>query len=152
MLLGSQTIQGSVDSNPDGMAEAFGYVAAASGTVSRLSVYVDSGSTATKLIVGLYSSTSSNTPGKLLTQGSMVLPVAGAWNSVSVPAAQVVAGRKYWIAVLAPAGSGTLQFRDLPNGSGGKNQTSAQTNLTTLPATWSAGTTYWNAPMSAFAS
>ena len=51
--------------------------------------------------------------------------------------------------MLGPAGGGTIQFRD--GASGGKAQTSAQTNLTTLPSTWSPGITYPNAPMSAYA-
>ena len=35
--------------------------------------------------------------------------------------------------------------------SGGRSRVSAQTNLTTLPATWSSGTLFSSAPMSAYA-
>src|SRR5205823_3046236 len=76
--------------------------------------------------------------------------VAGTWNQVSVPAASVVAGTKYWLAVLSPAGAGVLRFRDTPP-SAGKTQTSASSALSALPATWVAGTTFANAPMSAYA-
>lgn len=44
-LLGAQTIGGEHDSNSPGSAEAFGAIAAASGVVGSLTVYVDSGAT-----------------------------------------------------------------------------------------------------------
>jgi hypothetical protein len=83
-----------------------------------------------------------------LTQATITSPQKGAWNSVTVPAAALTAGQKYWIAILGPSGSGVVQFRDV--GSGGKAQVSSQTNLTALPATWSRGATYGNSPMSAY--
>ena len=61
----------------------------------------------------------------------------------------MVAGQTYWIAVLSPNGAGTVKFRSV--NSGGPAQVSAQTNLAGLPATWSGGATYDNAPMSAYA-
>jgi hypothetical protein len=42
-----------------------------------------------------------------------------------------------------------VQFRDVA--AGGRTQTSAQTTLTTLPATWTPGKNYTNAPLSAYA-
>src|SRR5262249_17913369 len=74
-------------------------------------------------------------------------PVAGTWNTVALPSASVTAGAKYWIAVLAPSGAGTVQFRDVATG--GRSQTSAQSGLTGLPATRSPGANFGNAPMSA---
>jgi hypothetical protein len=68
---------------------------------------------------------------------------------VTVPATSVAAGTKYWIAVLGPANSGVVRFRDV--GTGAKAQTSLQSNLISLPATWSPGTTYFNSPLSAYA-
>jgi hypothetical protein len=99
------------------------------------------------VVVGLYTDSAGN-PGALLSQATITSPVAGAWNTIAVPAASVTAGTKYWIAVLGPTGTGTVQFRDVPTG--GRSQTSAQTNLSTLPSTWSPGSTYFNAPMSAY--
>ncbi len=151
VLVGDTKVEANRDSNPAGMAEAFQYTASASGTVRKLAVYVDGSSTASKVVVGLYTNASRNTPGTLLTQGTIENPVKGAWNTVAVPDASVTAGTRYWIAVLGPAGSGTLQFRDKANGTGGKTQTSAQTSLSVLPATWSPGATYYNSPMSAYA-
>jgi hypothetical protein len=147
--VGTQTIGANLDANSAGLAEAFQYTASASGTVSQLYFYVDSSSTATQVVVGLYTDTGSNNPGTLLTQGTINNPVKGAWNSITVTSVGVTAGTKYWIAVLGPNGAGIVWFRDVANGS--KAQTSAQSTLTALPATWSSGTNYVNSPMSAYA-
>jgi hypothetical protein len=72
---------------------------------------------------------------------------------VTIPATSITAGTSYWIAVLAPTGStGTIQFRDVTQGTGRKSETSLQTTLTSLPATWSVGPSYTNSPMSAYVS
>ena len=147
-LLGDTKIEGNRDSNPAGVAEAFQYTALAGGTLTKLYVYIDSANTATQVIVGVYTNTTANNPGTLLTQVTLTSPQKGAWNAIAVPATSITAGQKYWIALLGPVGAGTVQFRDV--GSGGKAQASAQTNLTALPPTWSPGATYNNAPMSAY--
>ena len=121
----------------------------ASGTVSKLSVYLDASSTATQVIVGLYTTAPGNNPGTLLAQGTISSPVAGAWNTVAVPSVGVTGGASYWIAVLTPSGAGTVQFRDKTTGN--KEQLSAQSNLTALPATWAAGTKPRNSSLSAYA-
>jgi hypothetical protein len=138
---------GMADSNPAGMAEAFRYTAAATGTVTSLSIFVDVNSTG-PVIVGLYSGAGAN-PGTLLTQATIAAPVAGQFNTVTVPSAAVTAGTQYWIAVLGP--SGVVNFRDTAAGAAGSSQVSAQTNLTALPATWTPGATFPNSPMAAFA-
>jgi hypothetical protein len=148
LLVGTSSVATQTDYNPAGMAEAFIYTAIASGTITRLSIYIDSSSTATQVVLGLYSNTGTNNPGNLLTQGTLANPAKGAWNSVVVPSAGVTAGAKYWIAVLTPVGAGTVQFRDVPSGS--PAQASAQGNLTTLPSTWATGQNYVNSPMSAY--
>ena len=148
-LVGETTIKPNQDNNAAGTAEAFQYTALASGTVNQLSVYLDSNNSASSVVIGLYDNNGSNNPGTLLTQATITSPVKGAWNTISVPTANITSGAKYWIAVLGPSGSGTVQFRDVA--SGGRAQVSTQTNLATLPATWSAGTTYANAPLSAYA-
>jgi hypothetical protein len=148
-LVGDQTIEAMVDYNAAGMAEAFQYTATASGTVNKLYIYVDGSSTATQVVVGLYTDTGSNNPGTLLTQGTINSPIASAWNLVTVPTATVSSGTVYWIAALGPSGAGIVRFRDVA--SGGRAQVSTQTTLTTLPTTWSTGATYFNAPLSAYA-
>jgi hypothetical protein len=91
-------------------------------------------------VVGLYSNGATGHPGALLTTGTIAAPVAGANNSVTVPAAAVTAGQTYWIAVLGPAG--TVKFRDRGAVGAGSSETSAQATLTSLPATWSTGSTF----------
>jgi len=147
-LLGDQNIEGNQDDNPAGKAEAFQYTATAGGTLNKLYIYIDGNNTATQVVVGLYDNNASNNPGNLLAQATIVSPAKGAWNLVSVPAASITAGAKYWIAVLGPLGSGIVKFRDV--GLGGKAQVSSQSNLTVLPAIWSPGTTYSNSPLSAY--
>jgi phosphodiesterase/alkaline phosphatase D-like protein len=148
-LVGDTAVETGVDSNGAGLAEAFQYTATATGTVDKIYLYVDAGNAATRIIVGLYSNSASDTPGSLMTQGTITNPTAGTWNVVSVPSAGVQLNAKYWIAVLSPTGAGTFQFRDRP--SGGRAQNSSQSNLAALPATWSPGPTWPNSPMSAYA-
>jgi hypothetical protein len=67
---------------------------------------------------------------------------------------------QYWIAVLAPAGTGTLVVRDLGEGAvtapagvplfGGSSQLSAQTSLAAFPAVWRPGIVSAAAPLSAY--
>ena len=148
VVIGSQQIQPQSDSNSAGQAEAFKATASASGSIVSISVYVDSGSTASKLVAGLYTDAAGK-PGTLLTQGTLNGPVAGAWNTVTVPSAQITPGANYWFAILAPAQSGTLKFRD--KFGGGSSQTSAALTLTTLPSSWTTGTMYTDGPLSAYA-
>src|SRR5205807_1677493 len=142
-------VEAQVDSNAAGVAEAFQYTAVASGTVTQLNVYLDASGAAKSVVVGLYSTDASNNPGTLLTQATIAAPVKGSWNAVAVSGATVTSGTKYWIAILGPNGAGAVKFRDVA--SGGRSRVSAQTNLTTLPATWSSGTLFSSAPMSAYA-
>jgi FG-GAP repeat len=151
LLVGSQQVQPNVDSNPAGTAEAFRYTAVGTGSVGQLSVYLDSTSAATKVLVGLYTNTSAGDPGVLLTSGAITNPKAGAWNTIPVPATQICAGTDYWLAVLAPHKAGTIKVRDLPDGTGGPTQTSAQRSLMSMPSSWKAGIRFANSPASLFA-
>jgi hypothetical protein len=146
-LAGDTTIQSQVDSNPKGTAEAFRTTATSTGTVSALNLYVDSGSNATSMAAAIYADASGH-PGARLATGALSAPRAGQWNAVPVSAASVTAGSTYWIAVLG-TGTGTLKFRDKPGG--GRAETSSQTTLTSLSATWSTGTTHSDGLLSATA-
>ena len=147
-LLGDKSIEATVDNDASGQAEAFQYSATSTGTATKLYIYVDAQNTTSQLVVGLYSDVSGQ-PHTLLGQGTISAPTVGAWNSVSIPGASVTSGTKYWLAVLGAAGTGSPWFRD--NSSGTSSVGSSQTNLTTLPATWTTGTTYNPATMSAYA-
>src|SRR6202008_1365786 len=133
VLIGNQSIASGADSDSPGSSEAFQATAAATGTLGSLVIYLDSSSTATQLIAGIYADASGH-PGTLLSQGNSTTLVASAWNTVPIPAVSVSAGAPYWIAILGTGG--TLRFRD---GSGCVSESSAQTTLSALPSNWLSG-------------
>ncbi len=146
-LLGNQTIGSMSESLPQRTAAAYQTVALATGQVTSLSVYVDTGSTSTKLIAGIYADYNGH-PGTLLAQGTLSSPVAKAWNTVSLPATPVNADTTYWIAILSP--SGTLQFRDKVGTIALPSETNRSTRLTVLPSTWRTGTISSGGPLSGY--
>jgi len=150
-LVGNTQVQPNIDSSPPGTARAFRYTASTAGTVKKLSVYLDAASTATAVQIGLYTNGPHGRPGRLLTSGRITHPVAGTWNTISVPCAAIRAGSPYWLAVLAPRKVGTIKFRDRPGATGGPTQSSAQKNLTHLPSSWKAGHRFAKSPASLYA-
>ena len=147
LLFGDTGIEIQRDSNALGSAEAFQTTAVASGPVGTMFFYLDSSSTVSKVAIGIYADNSGH-PGTLLSQASSTALTAGTWNTVNVPAANINNGTKYWIAVLG-TGTGSFYFRDKARGSC-VSEASAQTNLTTLPASWSSGAVYSDCPVSAY--
>jgi hypothetical protein len=129
-----------------GTANAFQLTAAA-GTLNTLAIYLDRTNTATTVVLGVYSD-NGGTPGTLLTQGTIIAPTNGAWNRVAVPPITLVAGRSYWLVVLAPQGGGTVQFWD--KAIGGAAIVSNQTTLTSLPTSWQSGQRYPGSPPTAY--
>jgi len=144
ILIGSQVIQSGPDSDSSGQSEAFQALAAYSGVLNSLVVYLDNSTTAKTLFVGLYSD-SGGRPATLLTQGSSTTLTSAAWNTVPVPGVNITTGTSYWIAVLGTGG--TLRVRD---GSGCTSVSSAQSNLTSLPGSWSSGSSWPTCPLSAY--
>jgi len=130
-LLGNSAIDARRTTIPAGQAFTFQYAAAASGLASRLWLYVDTGSTSGPLSVGLYADDTGE-PGALLARATMPNPRAEAWNSVALPATNLIKGATYWVAVFNP--SGTLAVRG--NAGGGTSRQALQPALTTLPLTW----------------
>jgi len=148
VLLGDQNVESQADSSlPLGQAEAFQTVAGGSGSANTLVVYLDSTSTVSQLIAGVYADAGGH-PGQLLNYGSSSQLLAGAWNPIALPATSVVAGTPYWIAILG-TGSGTPVFHDSTAGSCA-SETSSQNSLTALPATWSTGAATSTCPASIF--
>ena len=144
IILGSSQIQNTLDNNTSGTAEAFPVTANSSGQANSLSLFLDSSNTAATVWVGVYASYSGH-PNRLLSQAVIPQPVPGQWNSISIPAVQVTQGGQYWVALLGL--NGRIEFRDRycygadtsRHGQSGGAQTSRQTNLTSLPTTWSTG-------------
>jgi hypothetical protein len=148
VLVGSSALQAKGDTDSAGLAEAFEYVAAVTGTVHSLDLYVNTGNTAPVIDVGLYSNVSGHA-GALLAAGVISSPAVGAWNAAAVSPVAVSAGTVYWLAALAP--TGTLAVRDVPSGSV-PSQNSASDSLNALPDAWSTGASWANSPASFYAS
>ena len=132
--LGETELGPAFDFNPGGLAEAFSTKAISSGTLGSLSVYVDRSSNATAMVIGIYADNGSNRPGALLAQRTVPGgPEEGAWNTVLLP---------------------SVRFRDFCCGSNGAKPTevSQQTNLTTLPQSWTSGRRFpTDGPLTAWA-
>lgn len=146
-LLGEQALGSVSDSLASGTAAAFQTTASVAGLITSLPVYVDSGSTSTNLVAGLYAD-SNGRPGARLATGTLSSPKAGSWNTVLLPATKVTAGTKYWVAILST--SGTLKFRDRVGTTAQPSETSLRTSLTALPSTWATGTVSANGPLSGY--
>src|SRR5208282_4101517 len=99
-------------------------------------------------IIGIYSNAAGK-PNLLLTQGSLSAIQSGAWNTIPLPPISVTSGTAYWIALLNT--SGTLYFRDATT-RGCSSISSAQSNLTALPASWSSGSSWNTCQLSAYGS
>jgi Big-like domain-containing protein/PKD domain-containing protein len=149
LLLGSSIVQPVADSIASGSAEAFQATASGSGSAVELSIYVDSGSTATAMIAGIYSDADGH-PGTLLTKGMLSAPAPLAWNDITVPDAPLVRGQTYWLAVLG-VGDGALRFRD-GLGIACHSEVSRSATLTTLPTTWQTGSAWASCNISGHAS
>jgi hypothetical protein len=148
VLFGDQTIEATSDTAPAGLADAFRFNDQITGTAASISVYVDSRNRASRLIAGVYSDKRGR-PGSLLATGSLSLPAAGAWNTMSVSSTSISAGRSYWIALLGSGG--TLSFRGRRDGPC-TSVASSKTNLISLPGSWSTGSQSSRCPVSAYVS
>jgi hypothetical protein len=146
-LIGNSTVQSAANSNTAGTAEAFRTNATASGSAISMSVYVAAGNTASTLVVGIYSNANGH-PGALLTKGARSALIAGAWNTVTVPATSLSNGKTYWVGLLGTGG--TLTFRGGAAG-GCRSEGSSSSSLTTLPATWQTGAVWGSCAPSAYA-
>ena len=143
-LLGDQTIQTERVTLAAGQAASYQYSAAQSGQVSLVRVYLDAGSSATVVRVAVYSD-QAGTPGTILSQGSAPGLTTG-WVTVNMPPISLVQGTRYWIAVMAPIGSGSLIVRDA--GHGGSSLLSRQDTLAAFPLAWTSGAPTARSPMS----
>jgi hypothetical protein len=111
-----------------------------------ISVYINSNNSAKTVVAGLYSN-SNGRPGSLIASGSLASPVAAAWNTVTIGSASVASGDTYWVTVLGTGG--TLYFRDRSGGSC-DSVNSSQSNLQSLPSSWTSGAQWNTCPASAY--
>src|SRR5262249_2993480 len=145
-LIGTSSQGPTLDNNSAGQAEAFQATASATGTLTTMSVLLNASNTATTVFVGLYSNSNGH-PKTLLGSGTISSPQGGQWNTVTIsPSVAVTSGIKYHIALLGTGG--TIQFYDTDGGT--HSEGSSQTNLTSLPPTWSSGPGWRSGPVSAY--
>jgi hypothetical protein len=138
-LVGNTSVQPGTDSI-DGPAEAFPFTSSGSGTAVKAAVYVDSGSAATGLVVGLYSD-SGGAPGTLLGQASLSSPSSAAWNMLSFTPVSISANTPYWLAILGTGGQ--LHFRDDGTAGGCRSVTSTVASVTPMPSSFSTAS-WWD--------
>ena len=121
-----------------GTAQAFKITPATSQTLADIQVYLDAGSSATKLQVAIYTSTTDGHPRSLWgSVGILTALQAGAWNSASLYPLSLSAGQSYWIVILGTGG--TLNLRGQPGTGTSVTESSASSTLTSLPNNWTTG-------------
>ena len=84
-VIGDQNVEPMVLYSPAGVAQAFQITAQKTQMVTNVQVYLDASTTATKLVAGIYSTTTDGHPGSLLVNGTLTGLKAGTWNSVAIP-------------------------------------------------------------------
>ncbi len=146
VLLGDTSVERLVGKDAAGQAEAFPFVARASGTAASASLYVDSINRATTATVALYSSAHGH-PRRLLSTGSIRKPRLGAWNVIRITSTPISRGRRYWLAVLGKDGS--IHYRIRKSGQC-SSRGSAQRRLKSFPVVWRTGTHGPTCPISAY--
>jgi len=145
-LVGDQTVQTERFTLPGGQAAAYQYVASQSGQASVVRLYSDAGTTTPVIRVALYSD-QDGVPGTILAQGSAPALVPG-WISISIPPINLLESTRYWVAVLSPLGSGSLNLRQAAIG--GSSITSTQTTLAAFPVTFSVGASAARSPLTVY--
>jgi hypothetical protein len=147
ILLGDTKVENLSDRSPSGVARAFPVQAVATGQVSSLSVYLDRWNRASTVSVGVYADSNGHPQG-LLSSGVIANAVNGQWNSVAMPPLQVTSGTTYWLALLGV--DRAVRFRDRIGNC--HSEVGRQTNLSSLPATWTTGSRWSTCVVSVFES
>ena len=132
-LFGVSAVGSGRDSVPAGVAQAFAFKTARTGTVKSVIVYIGAGTGSKRLEAGLYGSRRGQ-PATLMTSGSLSSVSSGRWAKISVRPSSVTAGTTYWLAFLSPRGP--LVLRDHATSSCGRTSV-RQPSLRSLPPSWS---------------
>jgi hypothetical protein len=148
VLVGTTTVGPNVDFNNAGQAEAFSAIAGAGGTVTHLSLYLDGSNGASTAMVALYDD-AGNQPGSLLAYVSFN-PAGTGWRTGNISPVSVTAAARYWLAVLSPAGAGTVHYRD--EVMSGTCYESQDTALTMPATTWTSMSSATCGGLAAYAS
>ena len=127
----------------EGAGEVYRTTAVVTGPALALRVFLDAGSRASRAILGIYTE-SDGDASELLGTARLDAPQAGAWNEARLDTpVPLVAGRRYWIALLNPRGSGgNLVWHDRAAAAGDYERTSQSHELTALPQVWATRVLY----------
>ena len=147
VVLGTQNVETSLDTNNSQQAEAFPVTAASTAQINSLSLFLDGSNRSTEVWVGLYSNYHGH-PHTLLSQAMISQPLSGKWNLVPIPSVGVKLGTQYWVALLGL--NGQIAFRDVTGGC--YSETSQQTTLSSLPVAWQTGSRWSTCVVSMFGS
>jgi hypothetical protein len=152
VLVGTENVGSPADNQAfPGMAMAYKTTAAATGVATSISVFLAWDSDSTALEFGLYADENGR-PTTLLTSGRSEAPIAGTWETVQVPAAEIEAGRTYWIGLLNPAtAEGTLKWHDRAAADLTPSE-GAFVDLNALPDQWFNGFELSDGPLSGYVS
>jgi hypothetical protein len=137
ILVGESRVAAGGAKIPVGTAQAFQYVAGATGLANEIRLYLDRANAASQILVGLYTNSPANHPGLLLAHGRIDSPRSGTWNTVSVAPVGLTSGEKYWLTVLAPFGTDAVQAGLAA--STGLAEFNQKTPLKQLVSTWLPG-------------
>ena len=144
VLLGDQKVEGLHAQLRPGRAEAFEFTALRSGRVTHAHVYIGPGSSAGRLVVGIYQTTERgqggrsglhHQPGRLMTSGAVPALKAGRWDRVSLRPAHLNKGARYWVALLGVGGN--VSFRRARDGT--TTYSIEHARLSALPARYTPG-------------
>lgn|GEM_PF-5912004 len=144
-VIGTHQLGATTESVNAGVAMAFQATANKNGAAKALDVYVETGSTATWLVAGIYVDNGTGKhPDALLTSGEVKInnKKQAGWVTVTFDhSVTLTKGDVYWIAILGTGG--TVNFRDA-NGAGGTSpsESSKKSGLAELPLSWKTGTVY----------
>lgn len=142
VLCGNSTVESGDDYNDPGSGQEFPCTAN-SGTATNIHFYVASLSGSSSLRLGVYNSSHT-----LLATATVSSPTTG-WNNAALSTSvALTASATYYLAYVQPYGeSNPIHFRDR-NSNGSATDTSNSSTLTSLPSTWSVGTSWNSAPAS----
>ena len=140
-------------------AEAFVFQAQVTGSAAVAHVYIASGSQASSVVVGVYTSAAGH-PGALLGSTTLTNAATSSWNTTVITATPLVSGTIYWIAVLPIDNKVNIEdhiqdstWTSWFNLHGSyMAETSQNTTLNALPAIWATGTTPTEYNVSAYLS
>jgi hypothetical protein len=144
-LLGTRTLGSGSSTLTAGLPEAYrAQTGDTGGTVDKLEVYVEEGTTANWLVAGIYTNYH-NHPDLLLATGEVRISRnrAGGWETVDIGSVKLAKNTKYWIAVLGTGGNLNVRNYDGANGfSPSETYKRTKGDAAELPTAWKTGTVY----------